>query len=117
MLRNKPLAMLLLMTGLWLSACSQITEQNSNKPTNEIVVSGTVTPANPPGSDQSKNETARIELVEAKQLYDDQGAIFVDVRSLQAYNQSHIPGSVSIPLDEISTRGGELNSDDWIITY
>jgi rhodanese-related sulfurtransferase len=46
-------------------------------------------------------------------------AVIVDVRSLQAFQASHIPGAVSIPLAEIETSPAGLNLDKskWIITY
>ena len=46
-------------------------------------------------------------------------AVIVDVRSAQAYQASHIPGAVSIPLGEIETNptGLNLDKDKWIITY
>lgn len=44
-------------------------------------------------------------------------AIIVDVRDKQSYDQSHARGAVSIPLDELATRMGELPQDKAIITY
>jgi rhodanese-related sulfurtransferase len=43
--------------------------------------------------------------------------VFVDVRSQASYDLGHIPGSLSIPLDQLPGRLGELNQNDWIITY
>ena len=43
--------------------------------------------------------------------------MFVDVRDIASYQQSHIPGALSIPLDELASRKNELNPNDWIITY
>jgi rhodanese-related sulfurtransferase len=46
-------------------------------------------------------------------------AIVVDVRSAQAYQASHIPGSLSIPLFDIESdpSGVNLDKEKWIITY
>jgi 3-mercaptopyruvate sulfurtransferase SseA len=46
-------------------------------------------------------------------------AIVVDVRSVQAYQASHIPGALSIPLFDIESNptGVDLDKDKWIITY
>jgi rhodanese-related sulfurtransferase len=54
---------------------------------------------------------------DAKAAFDLEQAVFVDVRERAFYNESHIPGALSIPLNEIEARLGELNSSDWIITY
>jgi len=46
-------------------------------------------------------------------------AIIVDVRSKQAYDESHIPGAINILLGEFETNinGIALEKDQWIITY
>ncbi len=41
----------------------------------------------------------------------------VDARSKAEYEQSHIAGAISIPLEEITQRYKELNSDNEIVTY
>jgi hypothetical protein len=62
-------------------------------------------------------EIKRIPLEEAKTAFDDQSAVFVDVRSADSYKQAHIPGAVNIPLGELENRIGELDPNKWIITY
>ena len=43
---------------------------------------------------------------------------FVDVRGREFYEQEHIKGAVSIPLDEIEKIGGRLlQKEDLIVTY
>ncbi|MGW8250135.1 MAG: rhodanese-like domain-containing protein, partial [Anaerolineales bacterium] len=59
----------------------------------------------------------RVSLQDAKAAYDQDQAVFVDVRSGEEYQQGHIPGAVNIPLLDIPNRIGELNPEDWIITY
>ncbi len=59
----------------------------------------------------------RVSLKDAKAAFDTQSAVFVDVRSMQAYAQAHIPGALSIPLSELPSRADELRKDQWIITY
>ena len=46
-------------------------------------------------------------------------AIIVDVRSVEAYAESHIKGAISLPLAEIenNTTGLKLDKEQWIITY
>jgi hypothetical protein len=43
--------------------------------------------------------------------------VIVDARPLDSYNQRHIVGSVSIPLDEIDRRHDELPKDKDITLY
>lgn len=71
----------------------------------------------PAGPEAAENGVTRISLDEAKAAFDSGEAVFVDVRDAPAYQENHIPGAVSIPLAELETRLGELNPDEWIITY
>jgi hypothetical protein len=59
----------------------------------------------------------RVSLEDAKAALDSRSAIFVDVRGDDVYAMSHIPGAVSIPLDQLETRLSELDREKWIITY
>jgi rhodanese-related sulfurtransferase len=59
----------------------------------------------------------RVALEESKAAFDSGQATFVDVRSASSYEASHIPGALSIPLAELEGRLGELDPDQWIITY
>lgn len=61
-------------------------------------------------------EGVRISLEEAKKLFDEGRAVFVDVRSPTSYRFSHIPGSINIPLRELPRRMGELPKDLPIVT-
>jgi len=67
----------------------------------------------------NENEVPRVNVIDAKAAFDNETAIFIDVRSVQAYNMSHIPGALSIQLGEFETNPTEINlpADHWIITY
>lgn len=65
----------------------------------------------------SDPDIPRVSAGDAKAAYDIGSAVFVDVRSADAYAQSHITGALSIPLGELPDRMNELNPEDWIITY
>lgn len=69
------------------------------------------------GQEETFPEIERVSLEDAKAAYDEAAAVFVDVRSAEAYTAAHIAGSVSLPMAEIEPRLGELDSDQWIITY
>jgi 3-mercaptopyruvate sulfurtransferase SseA len=43
--------------------------------------------------------------------------MIIDVRSREEYTASHIKGSVSIPLDEISSRLDEIPKDKPLVLY
>ena len=62
-------------------------------------------------------DVTRATLDEAKQAFDSQSAIIVDVRDTGSYAAEHISGAINIPLAEIETRINELPKDSWIITY
>ena len=62
-------------------------------------------------------EIQRVSIDDAKAALDSNSAVFVDVRSAEAYQASHISGAVNIPLEELETRLGELDKARWIITY
>jgi 3-mercaptopyruvate sulfurtransferase SseA len=62
-------------------------------------------------------EIARVPLDKAKSAIDSGSAIFVDVRSPESYQGSHIAGAINISLAELKSRLGELDKAQWIITY
>lgn len=62
-------------------------------------------------------QVVRINQQQAKEAFDANAAVFVDVRDPVYYENSHIPGALSIPLSEIGVRFTELDPDDWIILY
>ena len=62
-------------------------------------------------------QVERVSLSDAKAAYDAGTAVFLDVRASSSYEASHIPGAVSIPLNELPSRMGELDQGSWIIPY
>lgn len=62
-------------------------------------------------------EIGRVSVADAKAAYDTGSAVFVDVRDAQAFEQGHIAGALSFPEVDLPQRLGELNPNDWIITY
>lgn len=59
----------------------------------------------------------RISLADAKARFDAGSALFLDVRSQEAYESAHIQGAIPIPLTEVEARMDELPDDRFIITY
>jgi hypothetical protein len=63
----------------------------------------------------SVEQVARVSLADAKAAYDAGSAVFLDVRASSSYEASHIPTALSIPLNELPARMGELTQGSWII--
>lgn len=74
-------------------------------------------PPFPPLPWVTAREIPRIEVEQAREQLRGGGAIIVDVRSAEAYAQSHISGAISIPFAEVEKRSAELPKDKNIITY
>lgn len=71
----------------------------------------------PSQSDIPFPEVERVELEAAMEAFRTGQAVFVDTRDQQSYLQGFIPGALNIPVNEIESRMGELDPQDWIITY
>ncbi|MCZ2126244.1 MAG: hypothetical protein LC099_00530 [Anaerolineales bacterium] len=67
--------------------------------------------------EETHPEIARVSLAEAKSAFDAKQARFVDVRSADSFAQKRIVGAINIPLAELEVRVGELDPNEWIITY
>jgi hypothetical protein len=68
-----------------------------------------------PGGDIS------IDLIQVKQvaqlLRDGASVVVVDVRSRQEYLIQHIKGALSMPLNSIDARAGEIPRDGLVVLY
>lgn len=76
--------------------------------------------ANPaPQVDEHGHEDTapRVELADAKKLFDEGEAFFIDTRSADSYALEHIKGAVNIPVDAIEQRLKEVPKDKTIIAY
>lgn len=62
-------------------------------------------------------EIPRVALADARLAFDNQQAVFLDVRSAESFIAAHIPGALNIPLGDLENRARELDPNDWIITY
>ncbi len=68
-------------------------------------------------SDVPDPDVIRVTVGNARAAQELKQAVFVDVRTKEQYDQSHIPGALSIPLSDFADRLNELSPDQWIITY
>ncbi len=105
---NSPIPLYLLVGGgIALIAAAVLMLNQNNTPA----------PAAPITEEIPHPEIARVSLDEAKTALDAGTAVFVDVRSAEAYAGQHIAGSINIPSAEIETRIAELDPNAWIIPY
>ena len=71
------------------------------------------------GKTGKKAEYKKITLDEAKKMMETQKVIVVDVRTLEEYNEGHIPNAISVPLETIENEAETKlkNKDDLILVY
>lgn len=55
--------------------------------------------------------------VELQHMLDEKKVKLVDVRRKEDYDESHIPGAISIPKDEIKNKLSELSKNDVHVVY
>ena len=60
-----------------------------------------------------------VNATEATQLYNRDAAVFVDIRNENAFQKSHLPGAINIPLEHIDKHQDRLKrfTDRSIIVY
>jgi hypothetical protein len=108
--------------SILVASCSSVTPaaEPSSVPTiiPAIAVESTPT-SSPDGLPQTEADVPRVSVEDAASAIQRGEAIVLDVRSDQAYQASHIPGALSVPLFNIESSPNSLNldKDKWIITY
>ena len=106
----------LVIAALALAAC------NSNDPKGNRTTASNRTAIPPPPPDPSAHVAPadgvkRVTTIELRDAVANGTAVIVDVRPADSYRQSHIKGSISIPLEQVATRYTELPRDKMIVTY
>ena len=68
---------------------------------------------------RKKTEYKKVTSDEAKKMMETQKVIVVDVRTLEEYNEGHIPNAISVPLETIENKAEAKlkNKDDLILVY
>ena len=68
---------------------------------------------------EKKAEYKKITSDEAKKMMETQKVIVVDVRTLEEYNEGHIPNAISVPLETIENEAEVKlkNKDGLILVY
>ena len=106
----------LVLAGLMLAACNSTDRKGNGTASSDRAVVP-ATPSNPSAHIAPADGVKRVTTLEARDALAAGTAVIVDVRPAQSYQQNHIKGSLSIPLDQIETRLSELPRDKTIITY
>jgi rhodanese-related sulfurtransferase len=57
---------------------------------------------------QDEDEARRLSLDEVKRALDEGKIVLLDVRAAEAYRNGHIPGALSVPVDDVAAKAGEL---------
>lgn len=99
-------------------ACDALSPQTAPSPAPTQIIEPVFTQS-PDELPRTEAEVPRVAVEEAKAALDSGAAVILDVRDAGAYELSHIPGAILIPLGEIQTNptGLDLDKDQWIITY
>ncbi|MBT3275464.1 MAG: metalloregulator ArsR/SmtB family transcription factor [Spirochaetales bacterium] len=58
-----------------------------------------------------------VDMNELQKLVSEDDVIILDVRPEEEYRQAHLPGAISVPLDELELRVEELPKDKEIVAY
>jgi rhodanese-related sulfurtransferase len=67
--------------------------------------------------DEELSKARRIPRDEAMKLVRQKKAVWVDVRGKEAFEESHIPGAINIPLGELPNHFTKLPPHKFLITY
>jgi 3-mercaptopyruvate sulfurtransferase SseA len=65
----------------------------------------------------SQDDVPRVAVEDAYQAFSRGEAVLVDTRSLEAYQQGHAAGAISLPMADVENRFSELDPAQWYITY
>ena len=70
-----------------------------------------------PGEITNQDEIPRVTAEEAYQAVQNGEAVLVDTRTESEFQSDHASGAISLPVNQVEARLGELDPDTWYITY
>ena len=70
-----------------------------------------------PGEVSNQDEVPRLTVDEAYEAVMNGDAVLVDTRSEAQFASQRAAGSISLPINEVEARVGELDPDTWYVTY
>jgi rhodanese-related sulfurtransferase len=86
-------------------------------PVNPAVVAASAVPVPPADHDHGAETFERITPAEAKALADAGKAVFLDVRSIEQYKETHVANAMHIPVTLVQGEIPYLPKDKMIVTY
>jgi rhodanese-related sulfurtransferase len=107
----RKVAVVALLCAASLSLGAQMKVPASPSPTRRAPLQATGARTNVPGA------FPRISIADAKKLYANGQAVFIDVRSNEQFTLGHIKGAMSIPGSQLVRRFNEVPPRKTIITY
>lgn len=102
-----PILMIVLGAVVVLTAVIVSLQPRAQTPTPQPLVS----------EEESFPEVPRVSLEDALTANKTGSAVFIDVRDSSAYEEAHVPDSLSFPLSQLESRLKELDPNAWTITY
>jgi hypothetical protein len=75
------------------------------------------TPVSSSAQNVPSDGVRRITTVELRDALAQGTAIVIDTRPVESYKQSHIKGSISVPVDQVANHLSELPRDKMIVAY
>jgi cytoskeletal protein RodZ len=70
-----------------------------------------------PGEITNQDDIPRVTAEEAYEAMLAGEAVIVDARSEANFQTQRVAGAISLPIDQVEDRVGELDPDTWYITY
>src|SRR3954469_20070080 len=107
MRRFYSLSAALMLAIIVLAACKSTDKSAGTGNESVVAKNGTTSPTPIVMSDGVR----RVTTVELRDMLDKGTAIVIDTRMADAYKQSHIKGSINIPVDQVPNRINELPRD------
>lgn len=122
---------LLLLITIFLAACSNAQEKNQtpdNTTLSQEAQNAESAPSDNSGVENTKEKNEqdsgeavyqKISAEEAKKMMDNQEVIVVDVRTIEEYQQGHVPNALSLPLDSIQDKAETTlaNKETTLLLY
>jgi hypothetical protein len=90
---------------------------NPDGPAVQIIPTQQGQPKLQPQVEASLESARRISREDAMKMIAEHKAVYIDVRSKEQYDISHITGAISIPLSELPTRWKDLPVGKFLVTY
>jgi len=70
-----------------------------------------------PAAAAGQETVAQVSVADLAKLQEANGAIVIDVRNDNEWNEGHIPGAIHIPLGQLKQRIGEIPADGEVVVH